>query len=490
MKKTNKNKFKVGHKINHYLKFQALLILSLMTILGCAEYSTHQQINKLNHSSLNINLPLPILSSSNAELYTISGTCNSSVEGSVSLVIGEPKTVPVRVSCNLSSFTGTVDTRQVTSKKATISVTHGGDTQDVTVDNDLFVPTALGFNFLPSLSSSNKTNYAISGTCDSNLGDVTVSIGEPNIEKDLPCKQGNIFLGDFNVENISSHPTSIRASQVGSSRTIHSFTANNINSFVTKWNITNDSYEFTLPLKEDNRLTYNFTVDWGDGSNISSVSSFSDSDKVHTYNATGQYTITIIGTCEGFENHSLPERLLLEVINLGNMGWVDLSYAFAGNSHLTKVLGGNTLNVTNMEFMFDGATSANPDTSGWDTSNVTDMEFMFNGATSANPDTSGWDTSNVTDMEFMFSEATAANPDTSGWNFTNVDFIQDIFISSDLSVENYSKFLISLAANPPEKSEMVKTIDVGTLQYNSSASGARGSLRNQGWTINDGGENI
>ena len=46
--------------------------------------------------------------------------------------------------------------------------------------------------------------------------------------------------------------------------------------------------------------------------------------------------------------------------------------------------------------MFDGASSANPDTSGWDTSSVIDMRDMFNDATSANPDTSGWDTSSVT----------------------------------------------------------------------------------------------
>ena len=39
-----------------------------------------------------------------------------------------------------------------------------------------------------------------------------------------------------------------------------------------------------------------------------------------------------------------------------------------------------------MRNMFNGATSANPDVSGWDTSKVTDMSVMFGGAISANPD--------------------------------------------------------------------------------------------------------
>ena len=62
----------------------------------------------------------------------------------------------------------------------------------------------------------------------------------------------------------------------------------------------------------------------------------------------------------------------------------------------------DTSNVTNMGFMFAGATNANPDVSKWDTSNVTDMSGMFAVTTNANPDVSKWDTSNVTNMRSMF----------------------------------------------------------------------------------------
>jgi surface protein len=61
--------------------------------------------------------------------------------------------------------------------------------------------------------------------------------------------------------------------------------------------------------------------------------------------------------------------------------------------------------------MFSGATSANPDTSGWNTAKVTDMGFMFSGATSANPDVSGWDITNVDDMDGMFGGVTLSTAD-------------------------------------------------------------------------------
>ena len=41
----------------------------------------------------------------------------------------------------------------------------------------------------------------------------------------------------------------------------------------------------------------------------------------------------------------------------------------------------------------------------WNTSNVTNMAFMFNGASVFDKDISNWDTSNVTNMHAMFSRA-------------------------------------------------------------------------------------
>jgi surface protein len=117
--------------------------------------------------------------------------------------------------------------------------------------------------------------------------------------------------------------------------------------------------------------------------------------------------------------------------------------------------GWDTSSVTNMAWMFSGATSSNPDTSGWgtssvtrmagmssnnplanpdtsewDTSSVTMMDWMFSGATSANPDTSGWETSLVFNMGGMFSNNALANPDTSGWNTSSVISMSEMFFDA------------------------------------------------------------
>ena len=72
--------------------------------------------------------------------------------------------------------------------------------------------------------------------------------------------------------------------------------------FITKWKFSEDNYTFTLPLKDNMELKYDFIVDWGDGSHTSQVSSFDDPDKIHTYERLGEYQVMIKGLCESFQN--------------------------------------------------------------------------------------------------------------------------------------------------------------------------------------------
>ena len=69
----------------------------------------------------------------------------------------------------------------------------------------------------------------------------------------------------------------------------------------------------------------------------------------------------------------------------------------------------HTVNVTNMEGMFYGATAFNQSLN-WQTQNVTNMSAMFKDATSFNqPFGSNWSTQSVTDMSRMFSGASSFN---------------------------------------------------------------------------------
>ena len=54
-----------------------------------------------------------------------------------------------------------------------------------------------------------------------------------------------------------------------------------------------------------------------------------------------------------------------------------------------------------MRAMFAG-TKFNQPIGNWNTSNVTDMSYMFSGATVFNQPLNNWDVSNVTDMSYMF----------------------------------------------------------------------------------------
>ena len=218
----------------------------------------------------------------------------------------------------------------------------------------------------------------------------------------------------------------------------------------------------------------------------------------------------------------------------------NMSFMFRGAlSANPDTSGWNTAKVTRMEYMFSGASSARPETSSWNTAQVIRMEHMFSQASSANPDTRDWDTSRVINMTSMFYQATQANPDTRGWNMAQVTSISNMFYEavnaepnvlswetskveqmssvfyratkanpdisswdmsqvkdvrhmltgSNISSENYSNFLISLAGSLPENiASQRKIVFFGNkIKYNSQAVSSRQTLVNNGWSVFDGG---
>jgi surface protein len=86
--------------------------------------------------------------------------------------------------------------------------------------------------------------------------------------------------------------------------------------------------------------------------------------------------------------------------------------AFNGGRDMSTVV---TTRVTDMSYMFIGASAFNQDIGSWDTSSVTDMGYMFSNASAFNKDIGSWDTSSVTNTEHMFNGARAFNQNLSGW---------------------------------------------------------------------------
>jgi surface protein len=233
--------------------------------------------------------------------------------------------------------------------------------------------------------------------------------------------------------------------------------------FVSNWDTTQTSggsslaNQVQLPL--DFSGTYNFTVDWGDGSPIDTITVWNDPLTLHTYGVSGTYTITITGQIEGFRFNNTGDRdKLLNITSwgpnfrLGNnnsyfygctnldlsfvsdildlTGTISMTNTFRDCTSLTTVNNMNlwdTSSIVSMSSMFRNATSFNQPIGTWDTSSVTTMGSMFNNATLFNQPIGTWITSLVTNMTLMFAGATSFNQPIGTWDVSSVITINAMF---------------------------------------------------------------
>lgn len=290
--------------------------------------------------------------------------------------------------------------------------------------------------------------------------------------------------------------------------------------FISTWVTGNTSAgssannQITLPLTSAG--TYEFTVDWGDGS-TDLITTFDQAEATHTYASPGTKTVTITGTISGFAFANSGDRLKITDIsawgpmNLGNGG----SY-FAGAANLTisavdaPVLTGTTnmsnafLNataltgdlsdwdvsgVTNMRSMFQGASSFDSDLSTWNVGSATTMRSMFQDATAFTSDVAAWDVADVTTMRSMFSGAESFDRNLGAWDVSSVFDMTDMFSGGGdvgLSLDNYDALLTGWSALPVQPGV---DFDAGNSYYNpTTTQAARDVLTDSNsWTILDSG---
>ena len=200
----------------------------------------------------------------------------------------------------------------------------------------------------------------------------------------------------------------------------------NLSKFITRYNVTGGD-TLTLPLPSG--YNYNFTVDWGDGSEIQTITAYNDPNISHTYSTTGFYNVIINGLCEAwsFNNSGTTKDKLVAVLQWGNTGFISLKNGFRGCSNLSYVENNSVfLNSTiDINAMFYSCTAFNSDISNWDTSNVTDMGLLFFDS-AFNSDISNWDTSNVINFAGTFYKS-AFNQPVNDWDVSNVINFSDMF---------------------------------------------------------------
>ncbi len=314
-------------------------------------------------------------------------------------------------------------------------------------------------------------------------------------------------------------------------------------SFITVW-VTTANNE-SIKIGVDPNLTYNYTIDWGDGT-VENIT-FNNFAAQHQYTQPGAHTVTIKGTfpailmdkyelvtqadalklasieqwgtnpwasmknafidCENMVYNATDVPNLSQVTNMSGMfasavafngdlnGW-DVSNVSNMGGMFAGAVGfegnglndWNTSNVNNMSEMFANADAFNGDLSSWDVSSVTGMVSMFaNAVAFEGAGLSDWDVSNVTDMSRMFTNADAFNSDLGAWDISSVTDMTDMLSFSGLSSENYSNTLKGWASpNAPQGI----TLDATGLQYcNDVSTGLALTYltTDKGWTITDGG---
>ncbi|MCP4522671.1 MAG: BspA family leucine-rich repeat surface protein, partial [Candidatus Gracilibacteria bacterium] len=154
----------------------------------------------------------------------------------------------------------------------------------------------------------------------------------------------------------------------------------NVNTFITEWDTSAGAGNsglgnFKLQLSASG--SYNFHVDWGDGT-TDSITSWDQVESQHNYNTGALYQVTINGTIEdiGFASEGVK---LTDISQWGNVILSNQGFLFMDTNNITSFSATDTPDLstlTNLAGMFYGS-SFNGDISNWDVSNITNMSSMF-----------------------------------------------------------------------------------------------------------------
>lgn len=249
------------------------------------------------------------------------------------------------------------------------------------------------------------------------------------------------------------------------------------NAFITTWEVTAADLSVTIPTYSGE--TYNYSVDWGDGSPLESGFT---TDATHNYAAPGTYTIEITGLFpQIYFNNSGDKDKIRTIEQWGDNAWSSMNKAFMGATHLISNATDtpNFSNVTDMYGMFAYAEAFNGDANinNWDVGNVTNMHGMFGGAFAFNADIGDWDVSNVTNMKLMFAHAFSFNQDIGDWDVGNVFNMESMFRVATSFDQDLGDWDVSSVVNARF---MFKNVTLSTANYDSLLNGWNSLALNHG----------
>ena len=217
-----------------------------------------------------------------------------------------------------------------------------------------------------------------------------------------------------------------------------------VNAFVTTWETTTPSETITLPLVSTG--SYDFDVDWGDGSS-DTITAYDQAEVTHTYATADTYTVSITGTIEGFRFANAGDKLKIKTIDSYGPLVITTDQSFRGCSNLTSTAtDAPVISTTSLGSTFQNCTNFNGAIGNWDVSGVESFGSMFRGAGAFNADIGSWDTSSANIMGSMLRE-TAFNQDISSWNVSSVTATDSMFTGSSVFNQDISSWNVSSVTN-------------------------------------------
>ena len=307
------------------------------------------------------------------------------------------------------------------------------------------VKSAEGFMSGAGLSTMNYDRVLSGWSSQSVQSGVNISFGDTRYSKE----SGEVFR-----DLLTSASTGWNISDGGMTQLV-------IPRFVTTWDTTKTDSSHSpsntlvrFPIVPNG--SYDFFIDWGDGTEKQNITSYNDSNKNHAYSSPGIYTITVTGLISGWR--SMPDRTNesnadaraklvsidqmdgLQILNPSDANNLnDVRFVFGYLANLTG-LPGDFLNVDSsgyMERMFFGSslvgTQPIPQISGWNMSKVKNLKYFWL-STPINENIGAWDVSNVHNFEGTFYHSTAFNnggsPDINNWDTSSATSMSTMFFNA------------------------------------------------------------
>jgi surface protein len=180
------------------------------------------------------------------------------------------------------------------------------------------------------------------------------------------------------------------------------------------------STQFQLPLISSGTISMN--VDWGDGTS-DVITTYNQAETLHTYAASGVYTIKITNEVRGFRFINSGDKLKMN--NISNWGQFNITSNMTSTATDSPIIESTSLYRT-----FRGCYLFNGVVNNWDTRGVSDIQQMFHDCRIFNQPLSNWNTSSVIYMNYIFANCDEFNQPLNNWDTSSAQRMFGVFFGT------------------------------------------------------------